>query len=157
MDDQYALYVLWACKDSTIPEAAVGGYNKPETLTPMTELLQTLKENRWSFKTGVEFDPQAAEAAKQREMQLMNEKENEDAKMIRWIDAVFADAYVAYTHLKALSTFVEAVLRYGLSGGQPDYVAYLLSPNAKKEDAVRKVLDDCYGEGGKDKVRSTFA
>eukprot|EP01050_Picozoa_sp_SAG11_P014197 SAG11_NODE_1722_length_4374_cov_5.082807_3_plen_248_part_00 len=33
--------------------------------------------------------------------------------MIKWIDAVFGDAFVAYTHLKALCTFVEAVLRYG--------------------------------------------
>ena len=81
---------------------------------------------RWSYKTGIEFDPEAAEAAKQRETQLQKEKENEDAKMIKWIDAVFGDAYVAYTHLKALSTFVEAVLRYGLAHGQPDYVAYLV-------------------------------
>lgn len=62
---------------------------------------------------------------------------------------MFGDAYVAYTHLKALSTFVEAVLRYGLAGGQPDFVAYLIWPRPKKDDAVRKVLEECYGEGKK--------
>lgn len=81
---------------------------------------------RWTYKTGVEFDPEAAKAAKEREFQLQKEKENEDLKNMRWIDAVFADAYMAYAHLKAVSTFVEAVLRYGLAGKEPNYVAHLI-------------------------------
>lgn len=78
-----AAQVLWACKDSTLsPETQ--GYNKPETMTPMTELLQKLKDNRWAYKAGIEFDPAAAEAAKARELQLMQEKQNEDARNIKW-------------------------------------------------------------------------
>ena len=46
-DEQYALYVLWACKDSSVSEASAVGYNKPETLTPMSELLHKLKDNRY--------------------------------------------------------------------------------------------------------------
>ena len=67
--------------------------------------------------------------SKRRMAALENEKKKEDTRMSQWIDAVFGDAFIAYTHLKALSAFVEAVLRYGLNkDGAPDYVSFLVKP-----------------------------
>ena len=88
---------------------------------------------RISYRDNVEFDEEAAMESKRRMAALENEKKKEDTRMSQWIDAVFGDAFIAYTHLKALSAFVEAVLRYGLNkDGAPDYVSFLVKPWAGK-------------------------
>ena len=85
--------------------------------------------SRISYRDNVEFDEEAAMESKKRMAALENEKKKEDTRMSQWIDAVFGDAFIAYTHLKALSAFVEAVLRYGLNkDGTPDYVSFLVKP-----------------------------
>merc|ERR1711865_881189 len=90
--------------------------------------------------------------SKKRMAALENEKKKEDTRMSQWIDAVFGDAFIAYTHLKALSAFVEAVLRYGLNkDGAPDYVSFLVEPRPKKEAAVRKTLEELYKPKGETK------
>ena len=50
--------------------------------------------------------------SKKRMAALENEKKKEDTRMSQWIDAVFGGAFIAYTHLKALSAFVEAFVEW---------------------------------------------
>ena len=141
-DDQFCLYVVWVLNDSS-RERAPG----PDGLsaTPKTDLLQALRENRWQYRDEVEWDPEAAEAAKKRLNELDAEKKQEEARLAKWIEAVFSEAYINYTHLKAIIVFIEAVLRYGLdSNGNPEFVAYVVEPRPKQESKVRTELAKLY-------------
>ena len=153
-DDQFCLYVLWVLNDS-----AGGEGERPGGLsaTPKSDLLKAMRENRWQFRDEVEWDPEAAEAAKKRLNELDAEKKQEEARLAKWIDAVFSEAYINYVHLKAINAFIEAVLRYGLGGdGKPEYQAYIVEAKPKMESKTRAVLADAYEAlgGGKDGTRS---
>merc|ERR1712159_985063 len=77
--------------------------------------------------------------------ELDAEKKQEEAKLAKWIEAVFSEAYINYAHLKAIIVFVEAVLRYGLDAqGKPEFVAYVVEPKPKMESKVRALLADLY-------------
>ena len=153
-DEQFALYVLWVLNDSSMEGEWPGGLSA----TPKSDLLKALRENRWQFRDEVEWDPEAAEAAKRRLNELDAEKKQEEARLAKWIEAIFSEAYVNYTHLKAIIVFIEAVLRYGLDGnGNPEFVAYVVEPRPKQESKVRAELAKLYetaadkdgdGEGG---------
>lgn len=154
-DEQFALYVLWVLNDSTMGEG-----DRPNGLsaTPKSDLLKALREHRWQFRDEVEWDPEAADVAKRRLNELDAEKKQEEARLAKWIDAVFSEAYINYTHLKAINVFIEAVLRYGLDAdGHPKYAAYVVEPRPKQETKVRTELAKLYesaadkageGEGG---------
>jgi|EP01043_Picozoa_sp_COSAG02_P049309 hypothetical protein len=140
-DDQFCLYVVWVLNDSSMEGDRPGGLSG----TPKTDLLQALRENRWQFRDEVEWDPEAAEAAKKRLNELDAEKKQEEARLAKWIEAVFSEAYINYTHLKAIIVFIEAVLRYGLDGsGNPEFVAYVVEPRPKQESKVRTELAKLY-------------
>ena len=154
-DEQFALYVLWVLNDSTMGEGdRPGGLSA----TPKSDLLKALREHRWQFRDEVEWDPEAADVAKRRLNELDAEKKQEEARLAKWIDAVFSEAYINYTHLKAINVFIEAVLRYGLDAdGHPKYAAYVVEPRPKQETKVRTELAKLYesaadkageGEGG---------
>eukprot|EP01043_Picozoa_sp_COSAG02_P000775 COSAG02_NODE_15_length_56565_cov_56.417136_5_plen_248_part_00 len=147
-DDQFCLYVVWVLNDSSYPERVPGVEgDRPHDLsaTPKTDLLKALRENRWQYRDEVEWDPEAAEAARKRLNELDAEKKQEEARLAKWIEAVFSEAYINYTHLKAIIVFIEAVLRYGLDGnGKPQFVAYVVEPRPKQESKVRTELAKLY-------------
>lgn len=78
-------------------------------------------------------------------MQLRAEKKaalQHDEKNLKAIcEAAFSDTFSAWIHLKAMLTFVEAVLRFGLP---PNFAAFLLKPKAKSLPALRTALADIF-------------
>lgn len=76
------------------------------------------------------------------------ELRKQEAVLKRVCLAAFSDALVAWTHLKAIRTFVEAVLRYGVP---PTFGAFLIRPGkySNKQSKLRsEILEVLCGGGG---------
>ncbi|KDO34219.1 hypothetical protein SPRG_01434 [Saprolegnia parasitica CBS 223.65] len=61
--------------------------------------------------------------------------------LLRWCKAHFGETFIAWMHVKAVRTFVEAVLRYGLP---VNFTAILYRLKAGKEKKLRTVLEKRY-------------
>eukprot|EP01047_Picozoa_sp_COSAG01_P022604 COSAG01_NODE_1348_length_10618_cov_34.156164_3_plen_313_part_00 len=149
-DETFCLYVLWVVNDTQLGPGIARTDGSPPT--PKSDLLKALREKRWQFRTDVEWDPEAAQAAQTRMNELMSERKVEDKKLMTWITTIFSEAYINYVHLKAVSVFVESVLRYGLgTDGTPEYIAYCVEPRRSKDHtAIRAILEGLYSDGTKD-------
>lgn len=75
------------------------------------------------------------------------ELRKQESVLRRICQAAFSDAIVAWTHLKATRTFVEAVLRFGVP---PNFGAYLVKPGkySNKQAKLRSELMDILAGNG---------
>lgn len=88
-------------------------------------------------------------AAKRKGLATDIEKQETMCKMV--CKAAFADMFLSWVHIKAIRTFVESVLRYGVKGnGSPHFVAMLLkAPVAAGQQAsIREQLNELAGQAG---------
>jgi len=87
------------------------------------------------------YNPEALtsgiEEQKKQEKKRLKQKKN----LIRWCRLNFAEAFIAWAHLKTVRVFVETILRYGLPA---DFTAVLIEPVKKSEAKLRKTLDLMY-------------
>lgn len=75
------------------------------------------------------------------ESEKMNEKKETTKKeLYEWCKMAFSECFSAWIHLKAIRTFVESVLRYGLP---PKFVSLLLKVT-KNEKKIHKFFADNY-------------
>eukprot|EP01112_Ceratiomyxa_fruticulosa_P017847 TRINITY_DN5633_c0_g1_i1.p1 TRINITY_DN5633_c0_g1~~TRINITY_DN5633_c0_g1_i1.p1 ORF type:complete len:376 (-),score=77.83 TRINITY_DN5633_c0_g1_i1:272-1399(-) len=72
---------------------------------------------------------------------LLTEKDRQKRNLTRWCKTNFAEAFVAWLHLKAIRIFVESVLRFGLP---INFQAVLLLPHKKEDKRLRECLNDCF-------------
>jgi len=70
-----------------------------------------------------------------------NEYKEASMQLLDWCRAHYSDAFIAWIHIKAIRTFVEAVLRYGLP---VNYFAALVEPKKGAEKKVREKLFHLY-------------
>ena len=61
--------------------------------------------------------------------------------MLRLCKANFSESYASYLHLKALRTFIESILRYGLP---PDFQPMVVKASPKQERKTRDTLNKHY-------------
>jgi V-type H+-transporting ATPase subunit C len=75
------------------------------------------------------------------------ELRKQESILRRVCQAAFSDSIVAWTHLKAIRTFVEAVLRFGVP---PNFGAYLIKPGkyASKQSKLRSELLNVFSSNG---------
>jgi len=87
-------------------------------------------------------------AAKRKGLASDIEKQETMCKMV--CKAAFADMFLSWMHVKAMRTFVEAVLRYGVKAtGSPHFVAMMMkAPTAAGQQAsIRNELSELSGAG----------
>jgi V-type H+-transporting ATPase subunit C len=85
-------------------------------------------------------------AAKRKGLAADIEKQETLCKMV--CKAAFSDMFLSWMHVKAMRTFVESVLRYGVtSAGSPHFVAMLMKvpTQAGQQASIRKELLDLSG------------
>jgi len=80
-------------------------------------------------------------SAKADKKKLQDDKERIRMNLIKWCKLNFSEVFIAWLHLKAIRTFVESVLRYGLP---INFQAMLLLPNKGKQRNLRRSLGDLY-------------
>jgi len=89
-----------------------------------------------------DFVYDANKSSIQDKKRLEKDRDNIRKTLIRWCKTNFAEAFIAWIHLKAIRAFVESVLRYGLP---TNFQAMLLLPRKGKGPKLRKALVELYG------------
>ncbi|ODQ50453.1 vacuolar ATP synthase subunit C [Saitoella complicata NRRL Y-17804] len=87
------------------------------------------------------YDENALENSQKEQKQLGEQEKKLWGETLRLARTSYSDAVTAWAHLKALRTFVESVLRYGLP---PDFVSVIIKPYHKQEKKAKKELDSAY-------------
>jgi len=87
------------------------------------------------------FNAQTIALAKQDVIKLKAQRDQQKTKLTLWCKANFAEAFIAWIHLKAIRIFVESVLRYGLPA---NFQALLILPHKKDDKKMRQTLNDLF-------------
>jgi len=82
-----------------------------------------------------------SKSGKEERNKLITEKDRQKRNLTRWCKTNFAEAFVAWAHLKAIRVFVESVLRYGLP---VNFQAILMQPNKREDKGLRNVLAEMF-------------
>lgn len=98
------------------------------------------RESRFAVRD-FQFDPSKIEKSKLEKEALKTTKEQQKTKLVQWCKTNFAEAFIAWIHLKAVRVFVESILRYGLPA---NFQATLIQPSKGSDKKVRAVLQDVF-------------
>lgn len=97
-------------------------------------------ENKFSVRDFV-YNEEDLLAEKNEVTKLNTDMRKQFAPLVRWLRVNFGEAFLCWTHVKALRVFVESVLRYGLP---VNFQAMLLAPPKKSQKKLREVLHQLY-------------
>ena len=133
-DKEYALYGVWAMVKK-----------KEDLLTALRDRRYTVRD--FSFEaTSVDTDVKMLG-------ELNSKIDRMKAHLSAWCKTNFSEAYIHYTHMKAIGLFIEAVLRYGLgAGGAPCFSAAVLAPKPRMETKMKDTLGKAYAHLSSDKA-----
>jgi len=82
-----------------------------------------------------------SKGGKDERTKLITEKDRLKRNLLRYCKTNFAEAFVAWIHLKAIRVFVESVLRYGVP---VNFLCYLMHPHKKEDKRLREILDEMF-------------
>jgi V-type H+-transporting ATPase subunit C len=102
------------------------------------------RKKKWTVRE-YKFDAKAVEAGKEDLKKFESKRVKQKNSLIRWCRLNFAEAFTSWVHLKAIRTFIEAVLRFGLPA---EYTSAVIEPGRNSEGKLRKVLDSLYASLG---------
>nr|XP_033795096.1 V-type proton ATPase subunit C 2 [Geotrypetes seraphini] len=103
----------------------------------MDEFKAKARENKFIVREFY-FDEKELKSEKEEIIRLAADKKQQYGPLLRWLKVNFSEAFIAWTHVKALRVFVESVLRYGLP---VNFQTVLLQPNKKSTKRLRDVLN----------------
>jgi V-type H+-transporting ATPase subunit C len=95
---------------------------------------------RWTVRD-VKFEAKSPSMNKDDLAKQESKRKKQKNHLIRWCRLNFGEAFIAWSHLKAVRVFVETVLRFGLP---PDYTAFVIEPTKNGQNKLRKALDMMY-------------
>lgn len=98
------------------------------------------RENKFMVRD-FQYNEEEMKADKEQMTRLSTDKKKQFGPLVRWLKVNFSEAFIAWTHIKALRVFTESVLRYGLP---VNFQAMLLHPHKKNVKKLREVLQDLY-------------
>eukprot|EP01101_Sappina_pedata_P004575 TRINITY_DN1972_c0_g1_i1.p1 TRINITY_DN1972_c0_g1~~TRINITY_DN1972_c0_g1_i1.p1 ORF type:complete len:374 (-),score=182.65 TRINITY_DN1972_c0_g1_i1:170-1291(-) len=87
------------------------------------------------------YNAQKIAAAKQDAAKLKTSKDQLKSKLSLWCKTNFAEAFIAWSHLKAVRVFVESVLRFGLPA---NFEAAIVLPARKDDKTLRAALNQLF-------------
>ncbi|ELR18631.1 Vtype proton ATPase subunit C, putative [Acanthamoeba castellanii str. Neff] len=102
------------------------------------------RKKKWTVRE-YKFDAKAVEAGKEDLKKFESKRVKQKNSLIRWCRLNFAEAFTSWVHLKAIRTFIEAVLRFGLPA---EYTSAVIEPGRSSENKLRKTLDSLYAKLG---------
>lgn len=71
-------------------------------------------------------------------IKLLTEKKKQFTLIVRWLKVNFSETFSSWLHVKALRTYVESVLRFGLP---VNFQAMVLAPPRKSQKKLKEVLN----------------
>jgi len=99
------------------------------------------RENKFTVRDFI-FDEKALANEREKIRELETERQKLYANLVRWLKINFGEIFSASIHVKALRTFVESVLRYGLP---VNFVAIVIHPTRKSTKRLRDILLQLFG------------
>lgn len=99
------------------------------------------RENRYTVRS-YEYDPEQMQNEKDEKAKLTTQKSKLLSTLLMWSEATFSDVFSAWIHLKAIRTFVESVLRFGIP---VNFQAFLMKPKKGVRPKLRRALNELYG------------
>jgi len=87
------------------------------------------------------FNAQTIALAKQDVIKLKTQRDQMKTKLTLWCKTNYAEAVIAWMHMKAIRIFVESVLRFGLPA---NFQALLVLPHKKDDKKLRTALNDLF-------------
>ncbi|KAI8911740.1 hypothetical protein EDD86DRAFT_188870 [Gorgonomyces haynaldii] len=87
------------------------------------------------------WDPEQLSNEKKQLQEVITAEKEQASALLRLCKASFGESYSSYLHLKALRTFIESILRYGLP---PDFQPILVRAKPKQERKTRDTLNKHY-------------
>jgi V-type H+-transporting ATPase subunit C len=91
------------------------------------------------YEPSIVVDPEAKK-------KQITERDRQKRNLSRWCKTNFAEAFIAWIHLKCIRCFVESVLRFGLPA---DFQAMLILPKNRQEKKLRDTLNEMYKHMGR--------
>jgi len=101
---------------------------------------QEARKRKWTVRDWT-FNKDAVSSGVEEQNKQESKRVKQRDNLIRWCRLNFAEAFIAWAHLKSIRVFVETILRYGLPA---DFTAILLEPSKKQDKKLRQVLDALY-------------
>jgi V-type H+-transporting ATPase subunit C len=149
----------WEAKYATFADMVVPGSAKRitedsdhvlYTVTLFKKVLEEYRANCRDQKIIVRdfvYNEESLKAGKTEKDKLLQEKQKQYAQLVRWLKINFGEIFSAYIHVKALRTFVESVLRYGLP---VNFQAVVMEPNKNATKKLQSELKKIYShlDGG---------
>ncbi|KAJ8903740.1 hypothetical protein NDN08_004840 [Rhodosorus marinus] len=102
------------------------------------------RERRFTVRD-FKFKADDIQASEEEYARLRTELEDQHVNFVKWCETIFGEAVIAQMHLKAVRSFVESVLRYGLP---VNFEVAMILPQAKSESRLRAALQEMYGHLG---------
>lgn len=114
------------------------------TATVFTKVVDEFKlhcrENKFLVRD-FKYSEAEVENSKKEMIRLLAEKKKQFSLLVRWLKVNFSETFSAWLHVKALRTFVESVLRFGLP---VNFQAMVLAPPKRIQKKLREVLNQHY-------------
>eukprot|EP00818_Percolomonas_sp_WS_P007675 CAMPEP_0117443422 /NCGR_PEP_ID=MMETSP0759-20121206/4686_1 /TAXON_ID=63605 /ORGANISM="Percolomonas cosmopolitus, Strain WS" /LENGTH=366 /DNA_ID=CAMNT_0005235395 /DNA_START=229 /DNA_END=1329 /DNA_ORIENTATION=+ len=88
-----------------------------------------------------EYDPERANLAKMEASALLKDRDETRRDVFEWCKMCFSECFSAWIHIKAMRTYVESVLRYGVP---PQFVSLLIKVNPRKQKKLHRFFKDNY-------------
>jgi|SaaInlStandDraft_6_1057023.scaffolds.fasta_scaffold16904_1 V-type H+-transporting ATPase subunit C len=101
------------------------------------------RERRFNIRDHNVTSHDSAELSAEQKEQLERDLANMGISFLKWSRTNFSEAFTIWMHLKAVSTFCESILRYGVPR---NFHAMVLEPNAKREKNLRVSLNKIYAD-----------
>jgi hypothetical protein len=138
-EDEFVLYRVVLFK-RVQPGEAVKADDERSTAN-VEKFKMICRENRWTVRA-FRYDAREEERNKLQMAELLNKRRARWEHLILWCESQFEEAFGAWTHVLAMRTYVEAILRYGLS---TEWISVLVNPAKGQEKKTRDTLNQLYG------------
>ncbi|KAJ1459551.1 hypothetical protein M885DRAFT_45986 [Pelagophyceae sp. CCMP2097] len=140
VDGDQALWTVTLLKGHQASGAFVAGGAHFETpaFVDFVEAYTSAAKDKGFTVRKFEYDEARVERGDAERAELTADVQRLHASIVRWCKTHFAEAFVAWVHLKVVRAFVESVLRYGLP---VDFITTMLLPFRNREIGTQKALD----------------
>lgn len=115
-------------------------------VTLFKKAAEEFKNNAREYKFTVRKYEPSESMNPEEQKKLEQEQQRLKKYLTRWCNTNFAEAFIAWIHLKCIRCFVESVLRYGLPAR---FQAMLIVAKNNKESKLRGILADLYSNLGR--------
>lgn len=137
-DKEFALVRIVCFKLSPLPESDLS--ESKRSMSNIDFIKSICRDRKYTVRP-YKYDANEDETTKRQLLALAKKRTERWTHLLNWCDVYYDSMFKAWIHVKAMRTYVESVLRFGLSN---DWYCCLIMPKKGYEKTMRDVLADLY-------------